>query len=441
MGSKEERETLAVAGREVSISNPRKVLFPQAGYTKIDLVRYYLAVADGALRGAGNRPNVLVRYPNGLDGEFFYQKRAPQSRPPWIDVVSLSFPSGRTAEEIVPRDAASLAWMANLACLELHPHPVRADDLDHPDELRIDLDPVPGVAWTQVRDVAQVVHSVLNDFGLTGWPKTSGSRGIHVYVRIERRWTFTEVRRAALAFAREVELRAPVLATSKWWKEERHGVFLDYNQNAKDRTTASAYSVRARPDARVSAPLTWDEIAESKPEDFTLATMPDRFRAIGDRHAHIDDHPCSLEPLLELSARHEREGQGDAPWPPQYKKQAGEPARVQPSRKRTSKHPLIEIGRAEKKEDALAGLERWRARHPDAAAHLEPADILVDAMRGRFATWTRVRVNLQHVPDHLRPVQEALDPDAEPKSWGPHEAAPQKTGRKTTTPRRRRKDS
>jgi bifunctional non-homologous end joining protein LigD len=442
MGSKEERETLTVAGREVSISNPRKVLFPQAGYTKLDLVRYYLAVADGALRGAGNRPNVLVRYPNGLDGEFFYQKRAPQSRPPWIDVVSLSFPSGRTAEEIVPRDAASLAWMANLACLELHPHPVRADDLDHPDELRIDLDPVPGVAWTQVRDVAQVVHATLNDLGLIGWPKTSGSRGIHVYVRIERRWTFTEVRRAALAFAREVELRAPALATSKWWKEERHGVFLDYNQNAKDRTIASAYSVRAKPDARVSAPLTWDEIAESKPEDFTLATMPDRFRAIGDRHAHIDDHPCSLEPLLELSARHEREGQGDAPWPPQYKKQAGEPARVQPSRKRTSKHPLIEIGRAEKKEDALAGLERWRTRHPDAAAHLEPADILVDAMRGRFATWTRVRVNLQHVPDHLRPVQEALDPDAEPKSWGPHDgAAWKKIGSKRTTPRRRRKDS
>jgi bifunctional non-homologous end joining protein LigD len=439
---KEERETLTVAGREVSISNPRKVLFPQPGYTKLDLVRYYLAVADGALRGAGNRPNVLVRYPNGLDGEFFYQKRAPQSRPPWIEVVSLSFPSGRTAEEIVPRDAAALAWMANLACLELHPHPVRADDLDHPDELRIDLDPVPGVPWTQVRDVAQIVHATLNDLGLLGWPKTSGSRGIHVYVRIERRWTFTEVRRAALAFAREVERRAPELATSKWWKEERHGVFLDYNQNAKDRTIASAYSVRAKPDARVSAPLTWEEIAESNPEDFTLATMPDRFRAIGDRHAHIDDHPCSLEPLLELSARHEREGQGDAPWPPQYKKQAGEPARVQPSRKRTSKHPLIEIGRAEKKDDALAGLERWRARHRDAAAHLEPADVLVDAMRGRFATWTRVRVNLQHVPDHLRPVQEALDPDAEPKSWGPHDVAAWKnTGSKTTTRRRRGKDS
>lgn len=417
MAARTDREILTVAGEEVSISNPNKVLFPQAGYTKLDLVRYYLAVADGALRGAAGRPTVLVRYPNGIDAEFFYQKRAPASRPSWIEVVTLSFPSGRTAEEVVPRDAATLAWMANLACLELHPHPVRADDLDHPDELRIDLDPVPGVAWTQVRDVARVVEAALAEFGLVGWPKTSGSRGIHVYVRIERQWMFTEVRRAALAFAREVERRAPALATSKWWKEERHGVFLDYNQNAKDRTIASAYSVRPKPDARVSAPLTWDEVGDSNPEDFTLATMPDRFRRVGDRHEHIDDHPCSLESLLELSARHEREGMGDAPWPPQYKKQLGEPARVQPSRKRTSKFPLIEIGRARKKEDALAGVERWRVRHPDAAAYLEPADVLVDAMRGRFATWTRVRINLQHVPDHLRPVQEALDPDEAP-GWG-----------------------
>ena len=419
MGAKAAREILNVAGQEVSISNPNKVLFPQAGYTKLDVVRYYVAVADGALCGAGGRPNVLVRYPNGIDGEYFYQKRAPHSRPPWIDVVSLSFPSGRTAEEVVPRDAASLAWMANLACLELHPHPVRADDLDHPDELRIDLDPVPGVPWTQVREVAGVVHSTLTDLGLVGWPKTSGSRGIHVYVRIESRWVFTEVRRAALAFAREVERRAPTLATSKWWKEERHGVFLDYNQNAKDRTIASAYSVRPKPDARVSAPLNWDEVGDCEPEDFTLVTMPKRFREIGDRHAGIDRDPCSLEALLELSRRHEKEGLGDAPWPPQYKKQAGEPPRVQPSRKRTSKHPLIEIGRAAKKEDALAGLERWRARHPDAAAHLQPADVLVDAMRGRFATWTRIRVNLQHVPEALRPVQETLDPDDAPKSWHP----------------------
>src|SRR6476620_4020935 len=294
MGSKEERETLNVAGQEVSISNPNKVLFPQAGYTKLDLVRYYLAVADGALRGAGERPNVLVRYPNGLDGEYFYQKRAPHSRPSWIEVVSLSFPSGRTAEEVVPRDAASLAWMANLACLELHPHPVRADDLDHPDELRIDLDPVPGIEWPQIRDVAKVVRATLDDLGLVGWPKTSGSRGIHVYVRIERRWVFDEVRRAALAFAREVERRAPDLATSKWWKEDRHGVFLDYNQNAKDRTIASAYSVRPTADARVSAPLAWDEIDRCELGDFTLATMPSRFKEIGDRHAAIDQHPCSL---------------------------------------------------------------------------------------------------------------------------------------------------
>ncbi len=436
MAAKADREVLTVAGQEVSISNPNKVLFPQAGYTKLDLVRYYLAVADGALRGAGGRPTVLVRYPNGIDGEYFYQKRAPQARPPWIEVVALSFPSGRTAEEVVPRDAATLAWMANLACLELHPHPVRADDLDHPDELRVDLDPVPGIAWPQVREVAAIVESTLKDFSLVGWPKTSGSRGIHVYVRIERRWTFGEVRRAALAFAREVERRAPTLATSKWWKEERHGVFLDYNQNAKDRTIASAYSVRPKPDARVSAPLAWNEVADCEPEDFNLKTMPDRFREIGDRHAGIDRHPCSIDALLELSKRHEKEGMGDAPWPPQYKKQAGEPPRVQPSRKRTSKHPLIEIGRAIKKEDALAGYERWRARHPDAAAHLEPADVLVDAMRGRFATWTRIRVNLQHVPDGLRPVQEALDPDDAPKSWGPPDVEEWK--RVTSTRRSRR---
>jgi len=419
MAAKADREVLTVAGQEVSITNPGKVLFPEPGHTKLDLVRYYLAVADGALRGAGGRPNVLVRYPNGIDGEYFYQKRAPQSRPSWIEVVALSFPSGRTAEEVVPRDPAALAWMANLACLEMHPHPVRADDLDHPDELRIDLDPVPGVPWTQVREVATVVHSTLADFGLIGWPKTSGSRGIHVYARLERRWVFTEVRRAALAFAREVERRAPALATSKWWKEERHGVFLDYNQNAKDRTIASAYSVRPKPDARVSAPLSWDEVGECEPEDFNLVTMPKRYSQVGDRHADIDRHPCSLDALLELSQRHEKEGMGDAPWPPQYKKQAGEPPRVQPSRKRTSKHPLIEIGRSAKKDDALAGLERWRARHPEAAAHLEPADILVDAMRGRSATWTRIRVNLQHVPDALRPVQETLDPDDAPKSWHP----------------------
>jgi bifunctional non-homologous end joining protein LigD len=408
---KQQPELFVVDGREVSVSNPRKVLFPQAGYTKLDLVRYYLAVADGALLAAGGRPNVLVRYPNGTQGEFFYQKRAPESRPPWIEVVTLSFPSGRTAEEVVPRNAAALAWMANLACLELHPHPVRADDLDHPDELRVDLDPVPGIEWSQVREVAHVVHATLDDLKLVGWPKTSGSRGMHIYVRIERAWTFDRVRRAALALAREVERRAPSLATTKWWKEERHGVFLDYNQNAKDRTIAAAYSVRPTVDARVSAPLTWQEIDDCDPRDFTLATMPARFGEVGHRHAPMDAAACSLDSLLELSERQEREGLGDAPWPPHYRKQAGEPARVQPSRRRTPKHPLIEIGKARKKQDAIAGLERWRARHPEAAAHLAPADVLVDAMRGRHATWTRIRINLQNVPAELRPAQEALDPD------------------------------
>ncbi|HEY5617382.1 MAG TPA: non-homologous end-joining DNA ligase [Vicinamibacterales bacterium] len=337
MATKGERELLVVDDRDVWISNPRKVLFPERGHTKLDLVRYYLAVAEGALRGAGGRPNVLVRYPNGVGQEFFYQKRAPESRPDWIDVVELKFPSGRVAEEVVPRNAASLAWIANLACLELHPHPVRAEDLDHPDELRVDLDPVPGVEWSQVQEVARVVHATLEDCGLVGWPKTSGSRGIHVNVRIERRWTFLEVRRAALALAREVERRAPALATSRWWKEERHGVFIDYNQNAKDRTVASAYSVRPKPDARVSAPLTWSEIDACDPADFTMATMPARFMAVGDRHAEIDRHPCSLDALLDLSARHEKEGAGDAPWPPQYRKQPGEPSRVQPSRARSSR--------------------------------------------------------------------------------------------------------
>ncbi|MGH7629302.1 MAG: non-homologous end-joining DNA ligase [Gemmatimonadales bacterium] len=411
-----DHELLLVEGREIPISNPGKVLFPKPGYTKLDLGRYYLAVAVGALRGAGGRPNMLVRYPNGIDGEFFYQKRAPASRPPWIEVVSLRFPSGRSADEVVPRDAAALVWLANLACLELHPHPVRAEDLEHPDELRVDLDPVPGVAWAQVREVAHVVQATLNDFGLAGWPKTSGSRGMHVNIRIERSWSFDQVRRAALALAREVERRAPDIATSKWWKEERHGVFVDYNQNAKDRTVASAYSVRPTPDARVSAPLGWDEVESCEPGDFTLATMLERFAIVGDRQDGIDGRPGSLERLLELSARHEREGRGDAPWPPHYRKQRGEPARVQPSRRRVPEHPLIEIGRAERKEDALEGLERWKARHPEAAAHLEPADVLVDSMRGRFATWTRIRVNLRHVPAALRPAQEPLDPDAKTRS-------------------------
>jgi bifunctional non-homologous end joining protein LigD len=451
VAAKGERELLTIGGREVTVTNPSKVLFPAAGYTKLDVVRYYLAVAEGALRGAGGRPNVLVRYPNGIGEEFFYQKRAPDSRPDWIEVVALKFPSGRTAEEVVPRDAAALAWMANLACLELHPHPVRAGELDHPDELRVDLDPVPGVEWGQVREVARVVHGTLDDFGLVGWPKTSGSRGIHVIVRIAPRWTFTEVRRAAVALAREVERRAPSLATSKWWKEERHGVFIDYNQNAKDRTVCSAYSIRPKPDARVSAPLTWQEVDDCDPADFTIVTMPDRFRAIGDRHAKIDEQACSLEALLDLAAAHEKDGLADAPWPPQYAKQEGEPTRVQPSRakknagraprparrsrgegesapavtgRRVSKHPLIEIGRATRKDEALAGVDRWKARHPEAAAHLEPADVLVDSMRGISSTWWRIRVNLQHVPEAMRPTQEALDPDSPDLHWSWSEAGP-----------------
>jgi DNA ligase D-like protein (predicted polymerase) len=397
--------TRSIGGYEVTISNPAKVLFPKPKYTKLDLVNYYLAVADGALRGAGGRPNMLVRFPNGIDAPSFYQKRAPDSRPPWIEVVTLRFPSGRTADEVVPRTPASLAWMANLACLELHPHPVRAEDLDHPDELRVDLDPVPGIEWPQVRQVAQLARAVLEDVALVGWPKTSGSRGMHLFVRIERRWGFDEVRRAALALARELERRGNGLATSKWWKEERQGVFVDYNQNAKDRTVASAYSVRPVPDARVSAPLSWDEVDDCNPEDFTLGTMPKRFAKIGDRHAGMDASAGSLDGLLELSARQEREGQGDAPWPPHYRKQPGEPPRVQPSkaRVRAEKYPLIEVSTGKDKKEALAGLAKWKKQHSRVAKYLEPADVLVDQMRGRSSAWYRIRINLQHVPEKMRP--------------------------------------
>jgi bifunctional non-homologous end joining protein LigD len=405
-------ELLQVAGREVAISSPGKLLFPQAGLTKLDLVNYYVAVADGALRGVGGRPCVMVRFPDGVGGEFFFQKRAPANRPAWLEVAQIQFPSGRTAEEIVPRDAAALAWMANLGCIELHPHPVRADDLDHPDELRVDLDPVPGVEWEQIRQVAQVTREVLAEVGLTGWPKTSGSRGIHVVVRIAREWSFDQVRRAALALAREVERRAPTLATSAWWKEERHGVFVDYNQNAKDRTVASAYSVRPKPDARVSTPVTWDELAVCNPADFTLRTVPARLLALGDPHRGIDEAPGRLEALLELSARHEREGQGDAPWPPHYRKQADEPRRAPPSTRKPTK-PLLEVARADREADAIAAAEAWKERHPKAAAHLEPADVLVDRMRGSSSLWYRVRINLEHVPTRLRPKAPAKT-DKEP---------------------------
>ena len=436
------KEVLEDAGREVAVSNPEKVFFPRTGHTKLDLVRYYLAVAEGALRGVGGRPMALKRYVNGVEAEPFFQKRAPASRPEWVETVELSFPSGRTAHEIVVRDAAQLVWVVNLGCVDLNPHPVRAEDLEHPDELRIDLDPVPGVEWPQILEVALVSRTVLEDFGLVGWPKTSGSRGIHVYARIERRWTFPEVRRAALAVAREVERRAPALATSRWWKEERHGVFLDYNQNAKDRTVASAYSVRPTPDARVSAPLTWDEVPTCEPETFTIDTIPERFEQIGDPWEGIDEAVGSLEPLLALSAEHEAAGFGDAPWPPHYEKAAGEPPRVQPSKRKRSRtstessagvvpppapgksvgptgrrrstKPLIEIARAATEDEARTGLQRWAERHPDVWTYLAPADVLVDAMRGRFTTWTRIRVNLQNVPEAERPPQEPLEVDFDP---------------------------
>jgi DNA ligase D-like protein (predicted polymerase) len=419
-------EVVEAAGRQVAISNPDKVFFAGPGYTKRDLVAYYLAVADGALRGAGGRPMALKRYVNGAEGDFFFQKRAPESRPEWLRTVELSFPSGRTANEIVIDDAAGLVWLANLGCLDLNPHAVRADDLDHPDELRVDLDPGPGVAWDDIRQVALVVREVLTDNGLVGWPKTSGSRGIHINVRIEACWSFDQVRRAAVALAREVERRAPAIATSKWWKEERHGVFIDYNQNAKDRTVASAYSVRPVPDARVSAPVTWDELPACELGDFTIATVPARFAAIGDPAKGIDEAVGSLDGLLELSARQEKTGLGDAPWPPHYAKAAGEPARVMPSRarkdetpasgRRVSAKPLIEIARAATKEEALAGFERWKERHAAVAADLEPADVLVDGMRGRFTLWYRIRVNLEHVPVAERPPQEPLDSDYDPWS-------------------------
>ena len=433
MAKEEPAEVLSIEGREVRITNPDKPYFSRdVKLSKLQLVQYYLSVAPGAIGGIRDRPLVLKRYVNGAERDPFYQKRAPENRPTWLRTVTLSFPSGRTAEEIVVDDAAGLAWVVNLGCIELHPHAVRANDLDHPDELRIDLDPGPGVEWDDVRRVAMEAKRLLDEVGLRGWPKTSGSRGMHINVRIDQRCTFTEVRRAALAFSREIERRAPTLATSKWWKEERRGVFLDYNQNAKDRTTCSAYSVRPLPDARVSAPLEWDEVPESEPADFTVLTMPARLTAIGDPHAAMDAHRGSLEALLELAARDEAAGLGDAPWPPHFRKMEGEGARVAPSRakgarkataktapaKTRAKMPLIVVANSTDKEKALAGLERWKARHPDAASHLAVDDVLVDSMRGRSSTWTRIRVNLRHVPEQIRPAQETPDPDDDPtRAW------------------------
>lgn len=413
---KEEAEVLTIDGHEVRVTHPGKPYFSkQTKLSKLDVVRFYLAVAPGALAGIKDRPLVLKRFVDGAEGEAFYQKRAPSSRPKWMRTITLSFPSGRTAEEVVVDDAAGLAWVVNLGCIELHPHPVRSDNLDHPDELRIDLDPGPGVQWDDVRRVAMEVKSLLDDMGLRGWPKTSGSRGMHVNVRIEPRWTFSEVRRAALALSRAVERRAAALATSKWWKEERHGVFLDYNQNAKDRTTCSAYSVRPLPDARVSTPLHWHEVSDCDPADFTVLTVPKRFAEIGDPHADIDSIPGSLEGLLELAAKDEMAGLGDAPWPPHFRKMDGEAPRVAPSR---AKMPLIVVANSPSKEAALDGLERWKRKHAKAAELLALDDVLVDSMRGRSSTWTRIRVNLRHVPEALRPAQETPDPDDDPtREW------------------------
>jgi DNA ligase D-like protein (predicted polymerase) len=419
-------EILAIGGREVRISNPGKLYFSrERKLTKLELVQYYLAVAEGALRGIRDRPVVLKRFVDGAEGEAFYQKRAPEKRPEWLRTVVLSFPSGRTAEEIVVDDAAGLAYIVNLGCIELHPHAVRAGELEHPDELRIDLDPGPGVAWRDVREVALGVKALLDEHGLASWPKTSGSRGMHVWVRIAPRWSFTEVRRAALAVSREIERRLPALATSKWWKEERHGVFLDYNQNAKDRTTCSAYSVRPLPDARVSTPLDWSEVPDCEPADFTVDSVPRRLAERGDPHARIDEQPGALDGLLELALRDEAAGLGDAPWPPHYRKMEGEGARVAPSRKKGAggkkprvKMPLLTIANSPKKEAALAGLERWKARYPEVATQLAPDDVLVDSMRGRSSTWTRIRVNLRNVPEARRPKQETPDPDDDPtREW------------------------
>ena len=416
---------LSAEGRDVQITNPDKLYFSsQVRISKLDLVRYYLSVAPGALAGIRDRPIVLKRFVNGAEAEAFYQKRAPSQRPPWLRTLTLSFPSGRTAEEIVVDDAAGLAWIVNLGCIELHPHPVRSSNLEHPDELRIDLDPVPGVSWADVRRVALEVQVLLGEVGLCGWPKTSGSRGMHVNVRIQQHWTFAEVRRAAVAVSRAVERRAPALASSKWWKEERHGVFLDYNQNAKDRTTCSAYSVRPLPDARVSTPLRWEEVPDCDPADFTLFTVPKRFANIGNPHAGMDAMPGSLEQLLDLAARDEAAGLGDAPWPPHFRKMEKETPRVAPSRARSAatklrvKMPLIVVANSPDKAAALSGLERWKKKHAKVADLLAIDDVLVDSMRGRSSTWTRIRVNLRHVPEALRPPQEIPDPDVDPtRKW------------------------
>ena len=405
--SKTPAEILNIAGNEVRISSPDKVVFPEPGLTKLDLVRYYLAVADGALRGAGGRPMVLKRFPKGIGSEPFFQKRVPENHPDFISTTTLQYASGRSAEEAVIRDAAGLAWIVNLGCLDLNPHPVRAADLEHPDELRVDLDPMPGVDWSQIVDVAYVAREVLDDVGLVGWPKTSGSRGLHILVRIAPRWSYRDVRLAAETLAREIENRAPGLATARWWKEERgESVFVDFNQNAKDRTVASAYSIRPLPDARVSTPLTWDEVTSTRPEQFTVPTVLERFGAVGDPHAGINDAVGTLDGLIALA-----DDLGPAEKPPRGGDGSG---------RRQSLMPLIEVARTRTKPEALAALDEWKTRHADLVPALHPADILVDGMRGSSSLWYRVRVNLQHVPENERPPQEQLIADYDPwagKEW------------------------
>lgn len=405
--AKTEAEILEIEGHEVRISSPGKIVFPQPGITKLDVVRYYLSVADGALRGAGGRPMVLKRFPKGIDAEPFFQKRVPENHPDFIDTATLHYARGTSAEEAVIRDAAGLAWVVNLGCLDLNPHPVRAEDLDHPDELRIDLDPMPGVDWSQIVDVAFVARDVLDGVGLVGWPKTSGSRGLHILVRIAPDWDYKQVRLAAETLAREVENRAPGLATARWWKEERgESVFVDFNQNAKDRTVASAYSIRPLPDARVSTPLDWDEVRARRPEEFTVLTVPQRFADLGDPHRGIDDAVGTLDGLLRLA-----EELGPAEKPPRGGDGSG---------RRQSTMPLIEIARTKAKSEAIAALDEWTKRHRSVAAQLHPADVMIDGMRGSSSLWYRVRVNLQHVPEPERPPQEELIADYDPwegKVW------------------------
>lgn len=405
-GSPSQGLSLDIGGLPLTVTHPDKVVIAggdgRPDVTKLDLIEYYLAVADGALRGVADRPMILKRFVKGIAEEAVFQKRAPAKRPDYIDVAELKYASGTSAKEAVIHHAAGLAWAVNVGCVDLNPHPVRSGDLAHPDELRVDLDPMPGVDWRQIVDVALVARDVLEDHGLTAWPKTSGSRGIHIYARIAPRWPFKFVRLAAQAVAREVERRAPDLATSRWWKEEREGVFVDFNQNAFDRTVASAYSVRAVPDARVSTPLHWDEVPACRPEAFTIATVPARVADIGDPWEAMDDHVGSLDALLELADR-----LGPAEKAPRGAGGGG-------TGRRQSVKPLIEIARTKTKAEAMAALEVWRGRHPEAAAKLTPTDVLVDGMRGPSSIWYRIRINLEHVPDGERPPQEPLLADYSP---------------------------